>query len=46
MPDGRIYQFAFPVPRETPPMLSTSKLSAFKPLPAPPDRAARTRIPG
>jgi len=38
---GRIYEFAFPVPRETPPMLST-----FKPLPAPPDWAVRTRVPG
>ncbi len=41
LPGGRIYEFAFPVPRETPPMLSTSK-----PLPAPPDWAVRTRVPG
>jgi hypothetical protein len=46
LPDGRIYEFAFPVPRETPSMLSTSKLSTFKPLPAPPDRAVQTRILG
>jgi hypothetical protein len=37
LPGGRIYEFAFPVPRETPSMLSTSK-----PLPAPPDWAAPT----
>ena len=41
LPGGRIYEFAFPVPRETPSMLSTSK-----PLPAPPDWAVRTRASG
>ena len=46
LPGGRIYEFAFPVPREPPPMLSTSKLSTFKPLPAPPDWAGPTRNAG
>ena len=41
LPGGRIYEFAIPVLRETPSMLST-----FKPLRLPPDWAVPMRVPG